>query len=276
MYINKAQDKELRFMFLGDYGWRGKNLTEVGNQMSAWSVSNTITASFVVCLGDNFYHDGIVIISSSSSPSSSFSTFSSFSPFSPLSGVKSVDDVQWNSTFHSTFHHESLINIPFYAILGNHDYYLIILLSYYLIILLLGNHDYHQVPQAEIDYYYLHKNSSIPIERRWVMPDHNYTAIYNFDNNTTLQVVFIDTSIIAVKETEETDINGKWEVTPETKMNHLKWIDETLRLSTADWLVVAGHYTIFSNAEHGDTQGEHHFIIIIIIIIIIINIDYQI
>jgi hypothetical protein len=220
-------------MFLGDYGWRGKNLTEVGNQMSAWSVSNTITASFVVCLGDNFYHDGIVIISSSSS-SSSFSTFSSFSP---LSGVKSVDDVQWNSTFHSTFHHESLINIPFYAILGNHDY--------------------HQVPQAEIDYYYLHKNSSIPIERRWVMPDHNYTAIYNFDNNTTLQVVFIDTSIIAVKETEETDINGKWEVSPEIKMNHLKWIDETLRLSTADWLVVAGHYTIFSNAEHGDTKGVH-------------------
>ena len=209
MYINKAQDKELRFMFLGDYGWRGKNLTEVGNQMSAWSVSNTITASFVVCLGDNFYHDG----------------------------VKSVDDMQWNLTFHSTFHQESLINIPFYAILGNHDY--------------------HQVPQAEIDYYYLHKNSSIPIERRWVMPDHNYTAIYNFDNNTTLQVVFIDTSIIAVKETEETDINGKWEVSPETKMNHLKWIDETLRLSTADWLVVAGHYTIFSNAEHGDTQGEH-------------------
>ena len=208
MYIKKANDKQLRFMFIGDYGWRGSNLTAVGNEMSKWTLSNEIKASFVVCLGDNFYSDG----------------------------VKSVYDSQWNDTFHSTFHHASLTNIPFYAILGNHDY--------------------HQVPQAEIDYYYLHKNSTNAIERRWTMPDHNYTVIYEFDNNTTLQVVFIDTSILAVKETEETDINGKWEVTPETKMNHLKWIDETLRISTADWLVVAGHYTIFSNAEHGDTQGE--------------------
>lgn len=147
-------------------------------------------------------------------------------------GVSSVNDARWNGTFHSVYHHDSLTHIHWYAILGNHDY--------------------HQQPQAEIDYYYLHRNSP-PQENRWTMPDHNYTVIYEFDN-ATLQVVFIDTPILARRETEETDVNGKWAVSLETKQNHLKYIEDTLSTSNATWLIVAGHYTIYSNAEHGDTQ----------------------
>ena len=34
----------------------------------------------------------------------------------------------------------------------------------------------------------------------------------------------------------------------------MKYIEDTLSMSNSTWLIVAGHYTIFSNAEHGDTQ----------------------
>lgn len=201
--FKKIDDTKISFLALGDWGWQGLNQTLVADAMSSWSSNNN--GKFVIALGDNFYQDG----------------------------VKSVTDYQWENTFIKIYHHESLINIPWYAILGNHDY--------------------HSVPQAEIDYYYLHKNSLKPEENRWYMPDHNYTVIYEFDS-ATLQIVFIDTPILAVKETEETDKNGKWEVSIEMKRNHLNFIEKTLKSSNATWLVVAGHYTVFSNAEHGDTQ----------------------
>ena len=104
--VDKKGDSSLSFLFLGDYGWPGKNQTEVANQMSIWSSNSK--ASFVIGLGDNFYHNG----------------------------VNGVNDKQWNDSFHNIYHHDSLTRIPFYAILGNHDY--------------------HQQPQAEIDYYHLH------------------------------------------------------------------------------------------------------------------------
>jgi acid phosphatase len=178
----KTNDNKLSFLSLGDWGFTGLNQTRVADAMSSWSSKQS--AKFVIALGDNFYHDG----------------------------VKSVTDKQWENTFIKTYHHDSLIHIPWYAILGNHDY--------------------HQVPQAEIDYYYLHKNSLKPEENRWYMPDHNYTVIYEFDS-ATLQIVFIDTPILAVKETEETDKNGKWEVSMTTKINHLRYIEDTLKSSNA-------------------------------------------
>lgn len=36
--------------------------------------------------------------------------------------------------------------------------------------------------------------------------------------------------------------------------NQYEWIEDTLSASTADFIVVAGHYPIWSIAEHGSTQ----------------------
>lgn len=36
--------------------------------------------------------------------------------------------------------------------------------------------------------------------------------------------------------------------------SQLQWIDETLANSTADYVIVAGHYPVYSAAEHGPTQ----------------------
>ena len=109
IYIKEDDKSSLSFLFLGDWGWTGVNQSSVADQMSLWSSEND--ASFVIALGDNFYKDG----------------------------VTSVKDDKWKSTFKKPYYHESLINIPWYAILGNHDY--------------------HSNPKAQIDYYYLNRNS---------------------------------------------------------------------------------------------------------------------
>ena len=100
-------------------------------------------------IGDNFYNDG----------------------------VTSEFDPQWNTTYSNVYN--SNLDIPWYSILGNHDY--------------------HQNPEAEIQY------SINRRDNRWHMPDHDYTVIYEIPNSDslekcTLQVVFIDSCILAPNE----------------------------------------------------------------------------
>jgi hypothetical protein len=84
---------------------------------------------------------------------------------------------------------------------------------------ILGNHDYHRNPQAQIDYGNHH------VDGRWNMPDHEYIKVFTFNSSSdsnsnsnndssstdenvcgpskpcTLQIVFIDTPILAPNET---------------------------------------------------------------------------
>ena len=83
----------------------------------------------------------------------------------------------WETSYRNNYGED--LNIPWYSILGNHDY--------------------HQNPEAEIQY------SLNERDNRWNMPDHEYTAIYEIPNTDglTLQVVFIDTCIIAANEIKQ-------------------------------------------------------------------------
>jgi len=33
----------------------------------------------------------------------------------------------------------------------------------------------------------------------------------------------------------------------------MRWLQATLNASTADWIIVAGHYPVYSGGEHGNT-----------------------
>eukprot|EP01035_Chromulina_nebulosa_P056767 gene56767-77811_t len=86
-YVSSGnQFNSLQFLFFGDWGLPGSNLTEVAGTMSQLK-----NVSFLVALGDNFYE----------------------------SGVYSTDDPKWNSIYTDNF---SNIDVPIYAVLGNHDY----------------------------------------------------------------------------------------------------------------------------------------------------------
>lgn len=146
-------------------------------------------------------------------------------------GVANTTDPQWQSIYSSVYTHPAL-SIPWYAILGNHDY--------------------HKNPQAQIDYYLEHQDN------RWTMPAHFYSKTFLLvncpvnDASCHLEIIFIDTSILAPSETEQTHLDGIHPVTKKQQLAALTTVENMLKASTARWLVVAGHYTIHSMAEHGD------------------------
>jgi len=160
-----------------------------------------IGATFVINVGDNFYNNG----------------------------VTSTTDPLWNSMFENVYFQASL-NIPWYSVLGNHDY------------------DSAKSPLYEIQYSLKKLGKG-----RWVMPDHNFTVTMAIPNSggATLDFIFIDTERIAPEETGSTGSGGANPVTAAQTAAQLSWLKAALAASRATWLFVVGHY-------HGK-QISHHF-----------------
>jgi tartrate-resistant acid phosphatase type 5 len=136
-------------------------------------------------------------------------------------GVKSVSDPKWNSIFRTRFD-SYYLRCPWFPVLGNHDY--------------IGN------PNAQIQYR----------DQRWQMPSKYYSK-----QGPNVLFVFIDTVILAPGETalylSRGDMINKG-VDTFNKQVHLQWIENTLKNSNAKWKIVFGHYPIYSDGEHGNTQ----------------------
>lgn len=156
-------------------------------------------------------------------------------------GVSSVTDVLWEERYERVYNATGL-DIPWFAILGNHDY--------------------HQNEKAQIEY-----ATQSP---RWILDDYYYTRTVQVEGNRTLQVVLLDTISLAynthVREVEKQHAEGTLSaevlnrtlgLVPELKnrrVTQLRWLEDTLAASKADWLVVAGHFPVLSGGEHGDTS----------------------
>lgn len=80
-----------RFLIIGDWGAGGKFQRQVADRMRRKAAEEQ--CRFVLSTGDNIYP----------------------------SGVDSADDEQWKTKFENVYTGEAL-NIPWYAVLGNHDY----------------------------------------------------------------------------------------------------------------------------------------------------------
>lgn len=138
-------------------------------------------------------------------------------------GVASVDDPQWQSSFEQVYTDFVLHN----------DWFVV-----------LGNHDYHGNPQAEIDYT---KRS-----QRWHMPAHYYTVTKTVDKATNADFFFIDTSPF-IK-----DYQGKpaeYALEGQDTGAQLRWLDDALSKSTARWKFVIGHHHVYSGGKRS-TQLE--------------------
>lgn len=143
-------------------------------------------------------------------------------------GVDGVEDPQWNTTFSNVYSHPSLLSIPWLVVLGNHDY--------------------RTNPEAQIEYSsYEFKDS------RWNMDNHYFSRkISSSDNSVSclVGIAFIDSVYFAPDAEHSTDFEDK-----EKKLEaQAKWLDETLlnlRLECS-WVLVVGHYPVFSVGDHGD------------------------
>jgi len=192
----KPGEGTVSFIVIGDWGHDGgTKQMRVAAQMDVFAEEHNV--QFIISAGDNLYNDG----------------------------VESIHDELWRTSFEDVYTAESLF-VPWYAVLGNHDYY--------------GN------VQAQIDY--------SEVSDRWNMPARYFAVDIPIDNETSAKLIFIDTNVLLEKYRKNIkrypDILDVWPYT------ELQWLDSTLTASDAEWNIVTGHHPVYSaGAKHGDT-GE--------------------
>ena len=220
----------LSFVALGDWGCGETNcdskhdpnhhnagLTQAAVSKQMGKAAEEVGSSFVLAMGDNFY----------------------------FAGVKDVTDPLFQSVWQTRFMQHSLMT-PWFVCLGNHDHY--------------GN------AKAQIDF------SKLGMDPRWVLPSYYYTTVREIPGTSrTLQLVVLDTVILDEGYAREmlvekvaggvvsaqvlTEFDATSHVRKSAAVDQLDWIEATLMESSADWLIVLGHYPVFSGGEHGSTMS---------------------
>ncbi len=181
-------DSVVSVLVVGDWGTGGKGARRVGEAMAASHGSGAVQA--IVSTGDNIYP----------------------------SGVSGVDDPQWDSKFERIFPAESL-PVPFWAILGNHDY--------------------RKNPDAQVAYTgHRLEDGSIT---RWKMPGRYWsTRLRSPDGAVELRLVGIDTQLLVGNAG--------------TRKSHLAWLDSVLAASEEEHIFVIGHHPVYSHGHYGNNR----------------------
>lgn len=200
-------ESNLSFLIFGDWGTHGGvPQMQVAGQMTR--TAESLNPAFMIAAGDNFYD----------------------------AGVQDVHDAHWQASFERVYAARSL-QIPCYAILGNHDY--------------CGNCD------AQIEYAQSHP--------RWVMPARFYTHSHTIGETGTVQFFHLDTCpflrdyhkppSLATSHDEKTfDARQRIlaNVSTQDTARQLDWFKQELSTSKADWKIAVGHHPIYSGGTHGD------------------------
>jgi len=184
-------ERYLQFEAVGDFGTGAAGQRDVAGSMAKKADNDSI--SFVLVLGDNFYE----------------------------SGVMSIHDKQWEYAFENMYGQRSL-NVPFYAVLGNHDY--------------------RTNPQAQVDY--------TRVSKRWKMPDRYYSFVQAIDDSTTAEFFCLDTNPLAYLSLGEAQSLTDTSI----EIQQLHWLARRLEESTSRWKIVLGHHPLYSGGEHGDNS----------------------
>lgn len=137
-------------------------------------------------------------------------------------GVRSTSDPLWMTNYELVYSHPELM-LPWYPILGNHEYR--------------GN------TQAVLDY--------AQVSRRWCMPARYYAKTLE-ENSVRVKLILLDTAPLIDKyRKDSTDYPDAHRQSMEQQ---LEWLENTLRQSDEDWILVIGHHPIF--AETGKSDSE--------------------
>jgi len=179
---------DLRFVVMGDTGEGNDDQAMVAAAIKA--KCDAEGCDFVVLLGDNIYD----------------------------SGVDSVDDPQWLDKFETPYED---LDLPFYAVLGNHDY------GGNLIGIETGGlgNEWDKGP-VEVMY--------TDVSDKWIMPETHYTFVYE-----NVGFIMLDTNSIMWDNIDHGD-QRDWYPTA------------LMEVSNAEWVIAAGHHTVRSNGSHGN------------------------
>lgn len=143
-------------------------------------------------------------------------------------GVQGVDDPQWKTSFDEVYTAPSL-QVPWHVALGNHDY--------------------HGDTQAQLDY--------SAASRRWSLPSRWYARRETAPDGAKLDLFVLDTSPFIRAYYDDGAVKVK--VAGQDTEAQLRWFEQALAASTADWKVVVGHHPIYSgnpSGGSGDLQAR--------------------
>uniref|UniRef100_A0A672JEF5 Tartrate-resistant acid phosphatase type 5 n=2 Tax=Salarias fasciatus TaxID=181472 RepID=A0A672JEF5_SALFA len=141
-------------------------------------------------------------------------------------GVDSVDSPRFQTTFETVYTSKSL-RVPWYVLAGNHDH--------------AGS------VKAQIEY---SRKSE-----RWRFPSYYYELNFRIPNTgKTLTIIMLDTVMLCGNSNDYADEKPRGPLRAVDANRQLVWLQERLARSKADFLLVAGHYPVWSVSEHGPTD----------------------
>ena len=137
-------------------------------------------------------------------------------------GVRSVNDPLWMTNYELIYSHPELM-IPWYAILGNHEYR--------------GN------TSAVIDY--------SNVSARWNVPSRYYTFSKENDG-VTVRFVMLDTAPLIDKYRKDKEQYP--DACQQDMYTQLAWVDSVLTDAKEDWVLVVGHHPIYAETSKDDDE----------------------
>jgi len=194
-YSRALQDSLVSFLVIGDWGRDGMCCQrDVALEMDLSAAK--IDADFVINTGDNFYPRGL----------------------------PSATDEQVKTSWIDVYNGETLKNLIWYSVLGNHDH--------------LG------VAEANFRMDELYET--------WVMPDNSFSK--SFANNEVF-VVFLDTTPCLPNYEQLEQIKRLYQekgVSSSSQYLHLQleFLRKEMSASSARWKFVVGHHPVYTSSDH--------------------------
>ena len=192
-----------RFLLIGDWGRGPDNPKGQAAQLKVAEAMGRVTSgnppAAVICLGDNFYP----------------------------SGAATADSPLFDQAFEKVYTAPSL-QVPFWVILGNHDYY--------------------QSVQGELDYAAQRRGTG-----RWTLPARYWSRTVEVAPGTKAKFILLDTSPFVRKYATGKESKGLIEATKQDTGAQLAWLEKELAEPGIAWRIVCGHHPIWSGGNHGDT-----------------------
>ncbi|XP_069803220.1 tartrate-resistant acid phosphatase type 5 [Dendropsophus ebraccatus] len=142
-------------------------------------------------------------------------------------GVTNVTDFRFQKTFENVFNADSLLHVPWYVVAGNHDHN--------------GN------VTAQIAY--------TSVSSRWKYPALYYDTSFNIANtNASVRLLMLDTITLCGNSDDFKGGQPLGAADSKVAKEQLDWLVEKLQDAKEDYLLVAGHYPVWSIGEHGPTH----------------------